>query len=108
MNRFSEENFRELCDRLIKIDKDLKAVINQYGYPPMWTRENNFATLVLTILEQQVSLASAFAAYQRLKQRLPSITPQALLKLSDEELRQCSFSRQKNNLCARTGNCAGE
>ena len=61
----------------------------------MWTRENSFATLVLTILEQQVSLASAFAAYQRLKEKLTLITPQKFLQLSDDDLRQCSFSRQK-------------
>ena len=95
MKRFSEENFQALCDELIKKDKDLKKIFKRYGYPPMWVRENSFATLVLTILEQQVSLASAFAAYKRLQEKLPLITPQTLLKLSDEELRECSFSRQK-------------
>ena len=95
MKRFSEENFQTLCDELIKKDKDLKKIFKRYGYPPMWVRENSFATLVLTILEQQVSLASAFAAYKRLQEKLPLITPQTLLKLSDEELRECSFSRQK-------------
>lgn len=95
MNRFSEDNFRSLCEHLTAIDPDLKSIIQQYGYPPMWTRENSFATLILTILEQQVSLASAFAAYQRLKQKSPTVTPQTLLQLSDEELKQCSFSRQK-------------
>jgi DNA-3-methyladenine glycosylase II len=95
MNRFNEENFRPLCDLLIGIDGDLQIIIQQYGYPPMWTRENTFATLILTILEQQVSLASAFSAYQKLKEKISLITPQKLLKLSDEELRQCYFSRQK-------------
>jgi DNA-3-methyladenine glycosylase II len=50
---------------------------------------------VLTILEQQVSLASAYAAYKKLKERLPEITPQNVLQLSDEDLRSCSFTRQK-------------
>ena len=95
MNRFDEENFRALCDHLTSIDADLKSVVEKYGYPPMWTRENSFATLILTILEQQVSLASAFAAFKRLKEKLPLLVPQEFLKLSDEELRQCSFSRQK-------------
>jgi DNA-3-methyladenine glycosylase II len=95
MNRFNEENFRPLCDRLTKIDKDLQIIIKQYGYPPMWSRDNTFATLILTILEQQVSLASAFAAYQKLKEKIQLITPQNLLKLSDDELRDCYFSRQK-------------
>ncbi len=95
MNRFNEENFRTICDHLTGIDADLKSVVEKYGYPPLWTRENNFATLILTILEQQVSLASAFAAFKRLKEKLPLLGPQEFLKLSDEELKQCSFSRQK-------------
>jgi DNA-3-methyladenine glycosylase II len=49
---------------------------------------------VLTILEQQVSLASAYAAYKKLKERIP-ITPANLLSLTDEELRSCYLSRQK-------------
>jgi len=49
---------------------------------------------VLTILEQQVSLASAYSAYKKLKERI-SITPKNLLQLTDEELRSCYLSRQK-------------
>ena len=93
--RFDETNFQSICDKLAKKDKDLRKIIKTYGYPPMWVRENSFATLVLTILEQQVSLASAFAAFKKLKEKIELITPQALLKLSDEELRECYFSRQK-------------
>lgn len=95
MERFNEENFRPLCDHLLSIDPDLQMVLDQYGYPPMWTRENTFATLILTILEQQVSLASAYAAFQKLKNKTELITPQNLLALTDEELRGCYFSRQK-------------
>ena len=95
MTRFEEGNFRFLCDELIKRDPDLKLIIEQYDYPPMWIRDNTFATLILTILEQQVSLASAFAAFQKLKEKITLITPQNVLRLSDEELRECYFSRQK-------------
>jgi DNA-3-methyladenine glycosylase II len=95
IERFDETNFQALCEKLAKKDKELRKIIKTYGYPPMWVRENSFATLVLTILEQQVSLASAFAAFKKLKERIQPITPQALMKLSDEELRECYFSRQK-------------
>jgi len=61
----------------------------------MWTRPNSFATLVLIILEQQVSLQSAYAAFTKLSQKIKKITPQNLLQLTYEELRQCYFSRQK-------------
>lgn len=95
MQQFNKENFQSLCDDLAAGDKYLQQVLHQYGYPPVWTRPNTFETLVLTILEQQVSLASAYAAYKKLKEKLPSITPKEVLKLSDEELRNCYFSRQK-------------
>jgi DNA-3-methyladenine glycosylase II len=95
MLQFNEQNFRSLCDQLGAIDPHLQLILSEHGYPPLWTRPNTFETLVLTILEQQVSLASAYAAYKKLKEKLPKITPGELLKLRDEELRSCYFSRQK-------------
>ena len=91
---FNEENLHQLYDAVAKKDKDLKAIIKEYGYPPVWVRPNTFETLVLTILEQQVSLASAYSAYKKLKERI-NITPNNLLQLTDEELRNCYLSRQK-------------
>jgi DNA-3-methyladenine glycosylase II len=72
----------------------LKEIIKEYGYPPVWIRPNTFETLVLTILEQQVSLASAYAAYKKLKERI-TIFPTEFLQLTDEELRSCYLSKQK-------------
>lgn len=95
MLQFNEENFHSLCDELAAKDKYLNQILSEYSYPPFWTRPNTFETLVLTILEQQVSLASAYAAYKKLKERLPKITPKTLLQLTDEELRSCYFTRQK-------------
>ena len=94
MEQFDKDNFNSLCDIVTSRDKDLKGVISTYGYPPLWIRPNTFETLVLTILEQQVSLASAYAAYKKLKEKI-KISPENLLLLTDEELRSCYFSRQK-------------
>lgn len=91
---FSEENLQALYDGVARKDKDLKAIIKEYGYPPLWVRPNSFETLVLTILEQQVSLASAYSAYKKLQEKI-KITPKNLLLLTDEELRNCYLSRQK-------------
>ncbi len=91
---FNQENLQQLYDLVAKTDKDLRMVIKEYGYPPLWIRRNSFETLVLTILEQQVSLASAYAAYKKLKEKI-KITPKNLLGLSDKELRNCYLSRQK-------------
>jgi DNA-3-methyladenine glycosylase II len=91
---FDEENLHGLYDKLARRDKDLKMILKEYGYPPVWIRPNSFETLILTILEQQVSLASAYSAYKKLKERI-RITPKNLLQLTDEELRNCYLSRQK-------------
>ncbi len=83
------------CRKLAMRDADLNFIFQTYGTPPLWKREPNFATLIHIILEQQVSLASALAAFNKLRERTGEITPETVLKLTDEELRNCYFSRQK-------------
>ena len=92
---FDAANFCKLCDRLCHKDKELKNIIKQHGYPPMWTRPATFQSLILFILEQQVSLASAYAAFKKLKERIGFVTASKIILLSDPELRSCYFSRQK-------------
>src|SRR5205809_7940368 len=95
MEKFSEENFIAICNKLAKKDKELSSIIKKHGHPPMWTRPATFQTLILFILEQQVSLASAYAAFKKLKEKVGYVTPAKILSLTDEELRSCYFSRQK-------------
>lgn len=95
IQQFSPANFYLICDKLSKKDQHLRSVIKVHGYPPMWTRPATFQTLILTILEQQVSLASAYAAFKKLKAKIGFVTPAKILDLSDAELRSCYFSRQK-------------
>jgi len=95
MHQFNQQNFQTICDKLASTDDDLAMIIRTHSYPPMWTRPNTFETLVHIILEQQVSLASALSALNKLKERLTEITPEAFLTLTDEELKACYFSRQK-------------
>jgi DNA-3-methyladenine glycosylase II len=102
--RFHQQNLSSLCDELASRDKDLLAIIHQYGYPPCWERPVSFASLLQIILEQQVSLASARAAYDRIASKLGNITPEGLLTLTDQELRDCYFSRQKTGYARNLAN----
>lgn len=95
MESFTSESLRPLCDQLAKKDAQLKAIITQYGYPPFWSRPATFASLILFILEQQVSLASAKAAFDKLQATIGTVTPQKIVQLTDAELKACYFSRQK-------------
>ena len=81
---------------LAETDPALAASVERFGPPPLWAREPSFATLVHLILEQQVSLASAQAAFDRLGAALGGdVVPSGFLELSDAELRVIGFSRQK-------------
>jgi len=76
-------------------DPGLATIAARFGVPPPWAREPGFATLVHLILEQQVSLASAKAAFDRLEAATDPLTPGSLLALDDGELLAIGFSRQK-------------
>ncbi|HLX65560.1 MAG TPA: hypothetical protein VKR41_01150 [Puia sp.] len=95
LNTFSPASFRSRCDELAALDTDLANIIRLHGYPPMWNRPNTFETLVHIILEQQVSLASALAALNKLREYIGEVTAPRILLLSDQELKACYFSRQK-------------
>ena len=89
---------RALAD-LGRWDPDIEAIVARHGPPPMWAREPGFATLVHIILEQQVSLASAKAAFDRLLAAVGVLMPAAFLRLDAETLRRIGFSRQKTRYC---------
>ena len=67
----------------------------RYGIPPNWQRPQGFVSLSRIILEQQVSLASAEAHFNKLNSYINEFTPNEILKLSDKEMRACQISRQK-------------
>ena len=95
----TEETFRQALALLCARDADLARVVGEFGPPPFWARPPGFATLVWIILEQQVSLASARAAYDRLCALADPPTPERFLSVDGSTLRQIGFSRQKTGYC---------
>lgn len=91
--------FKQALAVLKDRDPDLEDILSNLGPPPMWKRDPGFPTLVGIILEQQVSLASAKAAFDRLRQALPLLTPERFLLLDGETLKRIGFSRQKTRYC---------
>ena len=82
-------------------DPRLARIVADHGPPPLWAREPGFPTLLRIILEQQVSLASAQAAFDRLLAAASAstpaspLTPERFLELDDATLKTAGFSRQK-------------
>ncbi|MFB2772064.1 DNA-3-methyladenine glycosylase [Pelatocladus sp. BLCC-F211] len=95
LETLSEENFTHALNVLAANDHDLADILNTFGLPPLWLREPGFATLIQIILEQQVSLASAKAVFERLQAKISPITPEKFFQLDHTELKTIGFSRQK-------------
>ena len=91
-----ERRFAAVADELVEGDPALAAIVAEHGMPPFWSRPPGFRSLVLLILEQQVSLASGAAAYRRLRDRVRTVTPANVLACTPEELRADGVSRQKD------------
>lgn len=95
LKSLDERSLAVAARTLAASDPDLAHLLKTYGTPPLWAREPSFPTLIHIILEQQVSLASAKAAFDRLHAAIAPVTPERLLTLNDAELKTIGFSRQK-------------
>lgn len=80
---------------LTQKDEVLKGIIFEYGLPIIQKREEGFASMCHIILEQQVSIASAKAAYDKLVNLVGKIDPTTIYNATDQDLRNCGISRQK-------------
>ncbi len=83
-------------NQLLKLDKVFVDIHALYGSPPNWQRPEGFVSLARIMLEQQVSLQSANAHFNKLNSYLPEFTPTEILKLSDMEMLSCQVSKQKS------------
>jgi DNA-3-methyladenine glycosylase II len=90
------EAIRAGMDALAAIEPAFAAGLARVGYPGPRLRERGFATLLRTIVGQQVSVASADAVWRKLDATLGSAAdPLKVAVASDEQLRTAGLSRQK-------------
>lgn len=80
---------------ILQLEPKFQEIIDTYGNPIITTRPSGFMALSQLILEQQVSIASAKACYDKIEKYLNGFTPKLVLGVSDEELKACGVSRQK-------------
>jgi DNA-3-methyladenine glycosylase II len=88
---------KQAVDYLIKKEPIFNTIIEKYGLPLIPIRSQGFQTLVLLILEQQVSIDSAKATFLKLKANVKYFKPESLLLLEDEGFRNLGVSRQKTS-----------
>ncbi|EED31617.1 HhH-GPD family protein [gamma proteobacterium NOR5-3] len=95
MPALNKRSYAAAVELLAAGDEDLALIVERFGAPPFVSRPNSFATLVSIIFEQQVSLASAKATFDKVALLLPDFSEGKYLELSDETLRAAGVSRQK-------------
>lgn len=93
------ERLAQATGLLADSDPDLGAIVRRHGVPPMWDREPGFGALVQTILEQQVSQASALTLFRRIRSELGGMTPELVRAQGVEGLRALGLTRQKAHYC---------
>ena len=89
-------------------DKSLASILEAYGPPPMWGRKPGFSTLVRIIIEQQVSLVSARAMFERLKANIEPFTAERFIELGEPFLRSLGMTRQKSAYCLQLAHAFAE
>jgi len=75
-------------------DPALAPLIERHGRLDLDPAEDMFRRLVVSILRQQVSMASATATKERLFEAI-EVTPESVLAADPETLRECGLSGQK-------------
>ena len=82
-------------------DRHLALIYKAHGVPPMWGRRTGFTTLLRIVLEQQVSLISARAMFDRLKSNIEPFTPAEFIRRGEGYLRSLGVTRQKAHYCVQ-------
>lgn len=92
----SNEKLHAGLDALAKIEPRIAYALEVAGYPETRRRDKGYATLLRTIVGQQVSVHAAASVWRKLEATLgEGCAPATLLAADGDTLRACGLSRQK-------------
>lgn len=86
---------KEAISFLVEKEPVFKSLHQQYGTFFIPSRPAGFVTLCKLILEQQVSIDSAKACFNKIELLLGIVSPETIAQCTDEDLKSCGVSRQK-------------
>src|SRR5882672_12160456 len=99
--RLTAESLRAAASALAARDPHLAAIHRVHSTPPMWARRPGFPTLLRILLEQQVSLVSARAMFERLKSNIEPFSAAGFIAAGEAPLRALGVTRQKAHYCVQ-------
>lgn len=90
------DQLKNALDALAARDSDIARCLSAVGYPEPRIRDRGYTTMLRTIVGQQVSVAAAASVWRKLEAELgEGCAPDALISASEDALRACGLSRQK-------------
>src|SRR5205809_4582993 len=101
MRPLTKESLANAAKILASGDRQLASIYESHGPPPMWGRRPGFPTLLRIVLEQQVSLVSARAMFERLKSNIEPFTAHRFIESGETYLRSLGVTRQKAHYCVQ-------
>uniref|UniRef100_UPI0035CAEEC0 DNA-3-methyladenine glycosylase family protein n=1 Tax=uncultured Sphingomonas sp. TaxID=158754 RepID=UPI0035CAEEC0 len=92
----SADQLKTALDALAEREPAFAAALGRVGYPEPRISARGYATLLRTIIGQQVSTKAAQSVWHKLEGIVGDLTdPANITKASDEQLREAGLSRQK-------------
>lgn len=92
----SADQIKHHLDAVGQIEPRFAAALERVGYPEPRIRPRGHATLMRTIVGQQVSVAAAASMWRKFEDFLgPDLPPAKVLEADFDTLRACGLSRQK-------------
>lgn len=92
----SADQLKTALDALAEREPAFAAALARVGYPEPRLRERGYATLLRTIIGQQVSTKAAQSVWNKLEGLVGSLDdPANITSATDETLREAGLSRQK-------------
>ncbi len=92
----STGQLKDHLDALAARDPRFAAALALAGYPELRIRDRGYATLLRTVVGQQISFRAADSVWKKVEATVGDVAdPNALIARSDEDLRAAGLSRQK-------------
>jgi DNA-3-methyladenine glycosylase II len=104
-NILNERNLKKAFSYLIEKEPLFKAVLEDKNYEiKLFNKRKGFEGLVGLIVDQQLSVASARAIFNRMKELVKPFTAEKFIEVSEVELKGAGLSSQKINYCKGIAN----
>ena len=96
----NNESLKEALAYLSQTDPDLEKILKiKKNQIIRFKRPSGFIGLINLVVEQQLSVASAKAIFERLKRAIVPFTPKNFLLIENKVFKSVGLSQQKINYC---------